>query len=169
MGYKRKRTIYRLRFEDAELEGLTVDMTGASVDEFLSITDLAGAVGVNFSTITPENLHEVKGAMELVDGLFETFAKHLVGWNLEEEDDSPVPATIEGVRSQDPEFILELVGAWLEAIGGVSDPKEPRSTSGAPSLVASLPMEPLSPSPSSSNEPSSSSAVASGSGAFQAS
>lgn len=170
-GYKRKRTIYRLHFEDPEMEGLEVDMTGASVDEFLAITEMSdlSEFAVDGVEVTAENLAQVKGAVAKLNDLFEAFARHLVAWNLEDDDDTPVPATFEGVKAQDPGFILDVLAAWLDAVGGVSGPKGRRSNGGVPHLEASLPMETLPPSPLTLSAPSGSSDVVSGSGASQAS
>lgn len=166
MGYKRAKKIYRLKFEDPEMEGLEVDTTGASIDEFTALTDLTdlSEFAVDGVEITKENLAQVAGAAAKVDDLFRAFAKHLVSWNLEDDgsdgDAIPVPATFEGVKSQDAEFILELIAAWMEAVGGVSGPKDRRSNGGKPSLAASIPMETLSPNPTTSPAPSSSSGPA---------
>jgi hypothetical protein len=160
-GYKRKRTIYRLKFEDPEMEGLVVDTTGADIAEFAVIGELAEYA----ADLTMENLAKAAKAMLDVKALF---AEHLVAWNLEDDDDVPVPATTEGVSAQDDDFVLDLVAAWMDEVGGVSGPKEPTSNGGSPSLVASIPMEPLSPSPGISSAPSLSSDVVSGSGAYQA-
>lgn len=171
MGYKRKRTVYRLKFEDPELEGLEVDTTSASLEEFVAITNLSdlSVLGADVHELTPETMAMVSGAMERLDDLFAAFSKHLVAWNLEDDDDEPVPATYEGVKSQDAEFILELIAAWIEAVGGVSGPKEQRSSGGSPFPEGSLPMETLSSVPPSLGTPSLSSDAVSGSGAFQAS
>jgi hypothetical protein len=161
-GYKRKRTIYRLKFEDPEMDGLVVDTTGADIAEFVVIGELADLA----TDLTTANLAAAAAAMLDVKALF---ASHLVAWNLEDDDDVPVPATVEGVCTQDDDFILDLTTAWMEAVGGVSGPKEPTSNGGSPFPVASIPMEPLSPNPLSLDTPSLSSDVVSGSGAYQAS
>lgn len=171
MGYKRQRKIYRLRFEDPSMDGLEVDTTGANVEEFVTLAQLTdlSEFAVNASEITKENLAKVTGAAEKVADLFRAFAKHLVAWNLEDDDADgntvPVPANYEGLRTQDPEFVLEIIEAWMTAVGGVSGPKGQKSSAGAPlagvsreteALLASLPVSPM---PSSSSEPASDSAA----------
>ena len=74
------------------------------------------------------------------------FAGALVSWNLEDEDGEPIPADLAGVLSNDFDLNLELIGAWLDAASGAATPLGRPSTSGSPSLEASLPMDPLSPS-----------------------
>lgn len=82
--------------------------------------------------------------------LFDLFADHLVGWNLENRDQDgrvvAVPATREGVRSQDARFVDHLFALWVGRIGKVDDPLPQPSGDGRPSLEESIPMEPLSPS-----------------------
>lgn len=164
-GYKRKRTIYRLKFEDPEMEGLVVDATGANIEEFMAIAELQDLAegGVELTT---ENLTRVADATSRIKILL---ADHLVAWNLEDDDDVPVPATLAGVKAQEDEFILDIAMAWMDAVGGADAPKEPPSNGGSPSLAASIPMEPLSPNLGTWSEPSLSSAAVSGSGASQAS
>lgn len=150
------------------MDGLEVDTTGANIAEFTTIaqlSDLSRLTDVE-TGLTSEHLAEAAEAMRNLKAMF---AEHLVAWNLEGDDDVPVPATPESVQAQDDEFVLDLITAWMEAVGGVSDPKEPSLNGGKPFPVASIPMEPLSPSPGSWSEPSLSSAAVSGSGASQAS
>lgn len=79
----------------------------------------------------------------LVD-IFRPFADVLISWNVLDENDQPVPATLEGMLTQDSEMMGELVRAWQRATVRVSEGKEPRSTDGSPSVEASIPMEALS-------------------------
>jgi hypothetical protein len=79
--------------------------------------------------------------LKAVGDLFETFATALVSWNLEDEDGTPVSADLEGIQSQDMEFILAVVRAWLEAVSSVNAPLGEGSTGGGTSQVPSIPME----------------------------
>ena len=76
------------------------------------------------------------------------FGEHLVSWNLDDDDEKPIPATPEGMQSADQGLIRSLQSAWLQAVVGVhdADPLPQSSPSGEPSLVESVPMEALSPS-----------------------
>lgn len=126
-GYKSKKKTYTLDFEGREdFDGLQVEAKGLSIDAYLKVSRLA----------------EGEDAQGLED-LLANFAKALVSWNLEDEDDNPVPANFEGVKSQDMDFIMVLIGEWMKAIAGVAAPLESDSNSGATSPAPSLPMEAL--------------------------
>jgi hypothetical protein len=139
-GFRGGRRIYKLRFEQPEMFGLVVRAHSIPVARVLELAR-AGVLGEQME-ITPENL-------ALVQDLFATFGDALVEWNLEEDDGTPVPATAEGVLSQDMDFVMLVVQAWLTGIMGVSAPLGGGSTSGAPFPEASIPMAPLSPNPQS--------------------
>jgi hypothetical protein len=138
MGFVRKRTVYKLVWDPPhELAGLEVRVTGASVGEMLDMAALADADD------------EVKAARS--DEAFTRFAEALVSWNLETEvlDEGgvttvPVPATLDGVRAQDLDFVLELIQAWMRAIVDVPPPLPDASTPGGSSgREVSIPMEAL--------------------------
>ena len=132
MGYRPKRKIYNLSFAGTEHDGLEVVMRGVTVGEELRINSIARDGDGDGAAI-----------VELMVDL-------LVRWNVEDENGQPVPATPEGVRSQDAAFIGDILTALRKAAGGVVDgPLPSDSTSGLPSLVESIPMEALSPSPES--------------------
>ena len=140
MGYVRQKKIYKLTWDEStgDMAGLEVRMTGVSVGEMLD--------GILLSEKTDRTAADV-------EKVFTEFAAALVSWNLMDEviDESgvstqPVPATLEGVRSCDFDFIVTINRRWGEAIAGVPDPLPGPSGSGPQSLEGSLPMEPLSPS-----------------------
>jgi len=135
VGFIRQRRVYRLNFaDDTELAGLEVRARSVPLGEFMSIVGLA-------DTAEPGS--------EEMQRLFSGFVAQLVSWNLEAEDGQPVPADLEGLYSQDFEFAMQLVLAWIEAIASVPGPLGAASPSGETSPAPSLPMEPLSPSPGS--------------------
>ena len=132
MGYRAPRKTFRLVFEDEDRAGLEVRARSASVGRLLEIEEKDGAESVRM--------------------LFEAFADALEGWNLEDEDGNPVPATLAGLMSLDLDFATDLVAAWKEGITGISGPLERKSNGGAPSpdgapAELSIPMEPSSASP----------------------
>src|SRR6266508_6176808 len=134
-GYVRQRKVYRLRFEDEDMAGLVVQARSAPLGQFLGLTKLAE---LERGKVRPED-------MEKVDGLFRGFAACLVDWNLESEDGTPVPATLEGLYTQDIDFILQIIFAWIEGIAGVQVPLGQPSSDGGKSLEGSMPMATLSP------------------------
>lgn len=139
MGFTPNRTTYRLDFSDVEEatlgsgDALEVRARSAEMGTFLDMTALA-AIG---SDPKPEDAAKVG---ELMAG----FAKVLKSWNITDEDESPVPATLAGLRTLEFPFVMQMVRAWIQATAGVAAPLAPTSSGGAAALVASLPMEPSS-------------------------
>jgi hypothetical protein len=166
-GFKRARKTYRLRFaEGSELAGLEMVAGSLPLGEFLELTELAdidvhnpadlAKVGVLFKSFATA-LKSWNLEQDLCRAHRQPECKHCGCPDHGElvcEDCSftalvvtgPVPPTLEGVKSQDYEFMLEVIGEWMTAIGGVPAPLGQRSAGGVPSVVASLPMAPLSPS-----------------------
>lgn len=131
MGYKREGNIFKLRFADEEYNGLVVRAKSVSLGEFIQLAELAELKG---KVVTIDD-------MPKVNKLFEMFSKALVSWNLEDDDGTPVPATLEGLYSQDVEFVMAIIMSWMEAVAGVSTPLVPPSIDGVPFPVDSIPME----------------------------
>lgn len=129
MGYRPKRKLYVLDFTGTEHEGLEVSMRSLTVGEELQLEDLRG-----------------RQVFEMMTGLLKT-------WNVEDDEGNPVPATFEGVCTQDSTFIMAILNALQTAASGVPDPLPQSSPNGEPSLVASIPTETLSASPESSAVP----------------
>jgi hypothetical protein len=135
MGFKRQSKEYRLHFEGTELDGLVVHVKSIPVGAILDLAALAELA----NEVTAEGLKSF-GLM------LATLADAMVSWNLEDDDDQPVPATIEGIKTLQVGDAMLLIKAWMDAAAGVSGPLDRPSTGGSPSPVVSLPMEPLSPS-----------------------
>ncbi|MEJ8671859.1 hypothetical protein WKI71_36500 [Streptomyces sp. MS1.AVA.1] len=134
MGYRPPRKIYNLDFTGTDYEGLEVSMRGLTVGEELELDDLRGKDGGG------------RRVFEMLTGL-------LKSWNVEDDQSRPVPATFEGVCTQDAAMVTAILNAAQEAASGVPDPLPQSSADGEPSLVASIPMETFSPSPESSAVP----------------
>lgn len=130
MGYVPKHKIYKLHFEDAEMDGLVVRVHGLSTGQYI---DLMGMK------------EEAEGGGES-SGLFQFLADRLIEWNIETEDGTPVPANLDGIREQDMPFTMAIINAWTTAMADVPAPLEQPSTSGESSLEVSIPMDVLSPS-----------------------
>lgn len=131
MGYKRPAKTFHLKFT-GELEGLEVHVKSITLGEMF---ELDGLLAGNDKTPTAEE----------VSAVFKSFAKALMSWNLEDDNDQPVPATLEGIYTQDMEFIMEIIAAWMEAVTGVDGDLGKGSIVGGQSLEElTLPMETLS-------------------------
>ena len=80
-GYKPKRTVYKLDFSATEYAGLEVAMRAGSLGALLDLQELSEQ-----GTLTADEARQ----------MFAGFAELLVSWNVEDEDDKPVPATYRG-------------------------------------------------------------------------
>lgn len=118
MGYKPKKTVYKLDFSDTEFAGLEAAVRAGSIDQLLGLQELAD--------------HEELSAEEARQ-MFAGFASLLVSWNVETEDDEPVPATYEGVASQEPDFIKAIVTMFYETVAAAPPPLPGGSPSGGSS------------------------------------
>lgn len=142
MGYKRK--LYVLKWPDGhELAGLEVTTKGLSVKKLFELTSLAGQLSSDAT--------DTAAKVSVADELFAGFAARLVSWNLEDDDDVPVPATLEGVTDQDFTFMVGVIMTWMDEVASVDIPLPGASPDGAtsetePDGVASIPVETLSPS-----------------------
>lgn len=134
MGYRRNKKRYRLVFDDPEMAGFEVVMGSLSIDEFTKLTS-------SFAGVTEANPEAGAGGIE---GLLKTFAGKIVSWNLEDDDGKPVPASLAGVKTQDMDFIMPVITAWMDAIAGVDPTSRPGANGTGTFPEVSLPMEPLS-------------------------
>lgn len=127
MGYKRAKKRYRLQFDDPELNGFEVVMAGLSIGQFIDLQTTAAAADDAGTT-----------------DLLEKFAAKITSWNLEDDDGLPVPATFDGVKSQDMDFIMMIISAWMDAMAGVDPTRQTGANGGGTLPEVSLPMEKLS-------------------------
>ena len=51
-------------------------------------------------------------------------------------------ADLVGIKTLDFDFVIEIVMAWVQAMGGVDNPLKSGSSNGATSLESSMPMSP---------------------------
>lgn len=136
MGYRPKKKIYTLAFEDPEFEGLEVKIRGLNTGQVMDI-DAARASGTESAIVT----------------MLKLMSEQLVEWNVEDDEGQPVPTTFDGVLSLDVDFNWAIVNAWQNAAAGVPAPLDETSTDTELSLVASIPTETLSPLPESTGVP----------------
>ena len=133
MGFTPPKTVYRLDFEDTELDGLEVRMRGGNLGQTFGIGDL---VGVTEENATPEDAKAILRQ-------YEEIAKHLVSWNVEDENKNPVPADLEGLKTLETRHVNMIVAAWQRAQADVPGPLSKPSSSTRPPELLSIPMEPL--------------------------
>ncbi len=133
-GFKAKKNLFKLIFEDPDMAGLEVVVTSVPMGKLLRIQEL---------NEDDELRRSSKAFRELVGIL----AGAMLSWNLEDDLDEPVPVTAEGILTQDPAFVRQIISSWIDAISGVSTPLDGGSTTGDTSLEASMPMDALSPNP----------------------
>src|SRR5260370_40434366 len=114
MGFVRERRVFKLVFDDPAMSGLEVRARSLPLDGLMEIAKMADLAGVEIKTVpTAEQ-------MQIIKGMFQRFASVLIDWNLEEDPGDggppvPVPATLEGIQRQDPDFALLIIGAWIAA------------------------------------------------------
>jgi hypothetical protein len=141
VGFEVPAPTVKLIFEDLEFEGLEIRVHAATMQDFLAVTRWTTGAWV-----PGENIDHA-ARLNIMTGEWETicdrFADVLIEWNLERDGD-PVPATREGLRSQVPDFVRAIIGAWTDSVTGVSRPLEKPSSIGDSALEASIPMETLS-------------------------
>lgn len=126
MGYKRRPRTFLLSFEDEEYKGLEIEMKGLSVEAFLTLSKVTSD-----DNQTPEQ----------VGTMFRLFTTGLKSWNMEDEDGKPLPPTYDSVLTLDSDFVMDVLMAWMEGIGGVDKDLGKGSDSGETSPVPLPPME----------------------------
>jgi hypothetical protein len=126
VGFREPSTI-KLTFDEGdEYHGLEVRVRGMSIADFMESSGMDGGDGDGASAT------------------MQRFYKHLVSWNLEDENEQPVP--VADAPNRDSRMIRRLNNAWIQALTGVhdADPLPESSTSGETSPAPVIPMAPLS-------------------------
>lgn len=139
-GYER--STLKLVFDEEQYDGLEIRSKRLSVGAMLSFGDL---LDTNWRT-------DRASGIAAFNDLAAELAKVLTSWNLE-EGGVPVPLDVEHIAAQDFEFVVDIAHMLMRATTGVSRPLSRPSSGGDTSVEASIPMEPLSDSPTSSSEP----------------
>jgi hypothetical protein len=125
--YKRK--VLHMTFEDHE--GLDVYVRSVSVKRALRLMRLAGEM----DDAKPE-----QQAQKDVEELFGAFADRVVSWSLVEDDETPVPVSLEALLDWDFDVALAMVLTWIQQATSVTVPTAaPANGTGSP-LEASIPM-----------------------------
>lgn len=128
-GFRKEPKHYRLTFEDPTYEGFEAICKSLSLEDMLSITQMA-------SDIQGGDMSKVE-----VSRQYELFADALLSWNLEDEVGNPVPTTYEALKAQDVDFVSDLLQAWMQAVMSVSRPLKSDSNSGETSAALMAAMD----------------------------
>lgn len=140
MGFKRLK-LYKLTWEtddDDELNGLVVRAGTIPIGEYLELSDYV------LRSKVPDRFQEEEVPEEAAfDWTIDLFTGSLASWNLEDADDQPIPATREGLMTQDRELVLRVIVQWVKALGSVTRPLKKPSHAGDQLVAASIPMETL--------------------------
>jgi hypothetical protein len=146
MGYVRAHL--KLEFDDPELAGFVVRAKRLSIGRLMDLMELRSLKGLG------DDSPEVREGLQQI---FVSLSKVITSWNLEEPVDpadpdgpsTPVPVTPETIADQDFGLLVSIIDALQSATTAVSRPLAQPSSDGDPSLVASIPMDELSPNPES--------------------
>ena len=126
-GFKPSRTLYRLDFAGTDLDGLEITARGSSMAELLAIMEGADQAA---------ELQELDGAKDaaVIAGrlreMVAPFARKLHAWNLLDDDDEPVPASLDGLLSQELEFVVSVITAYSTSMTQAPPPLRAGSASG---------------------------------------
>lgn len=143
MGFTPQSTILKLVFEEGTpLHGLTVRAKPCTVGEWNDM--------LVWSTEQKTNAREVADAN---DRIAEVFLRHVVSWDLEIPEGTPVPTTLDGWKKIDNDHADLIITAWQFAMVSIPKPSNEPSNSGATSAEASLDLASLSESLPSWNPP----------------
>ena len=102
MGFRPKRTPFKLDFSGTEYEGLEI-----------TVRPLPMAVMLDVSAAAVTDT----GAFRQVAA---TLGYALESWNVEDDEGEPVPADADGLLSQDGRFVAAVIGAWVQSLSGSS-------------------------------------------------
>lgn len=129
MGWKRK--VLHLTFEDKP--GLEIYVRSVNVGRALALMRMADELAGGMVTDSAQ-------AEKVTTELFGAFASRVTSWTLEEDDDTPVPVSLDALLDWDFDDALLWVMAWLQQATSVQVPTAaPATGTGAP-IEASIPM-----------------------------
>ena len=135
MGFTLPQKRYRLHFKDPDFEGFEVVCRSASMAEFIELSDLIDAEGV-------EAAERVFRLFTEGDPTHEPPRKAIIiEWNLQDEDGSSVDINYDGLMLLPPGVVWDLILSWMDAVAKIQAPLDRPSNDGEPHLEASLPME----------------------------
>lgn len=129
MGFKRP--VYKLTFADTTpFAGLEVTVRAPSTALELRMVHLQKQM--------------LAGDEAAIGEVLNSMAALIVAWNVEDDDDQPVPVTPETVLEQDAPMLRAIFDALREQVSGVAPPLPGGSGNGRGSLASlQIPVEPL--------------------------
>lgn len=105
MGYRKVPTIYTI--EDVRgLEGAVIRLKSIKVGK---LRRLLAALD------SDDEFSKVMGP------IFATLAEGLVSWDLEDEEGTPIPATLEGIEELELNDVMGIIAAWTQRMTGAGD------------------------------------------------
>lgn len=120
------------------------------VPNILTLTEFEGYEGlvVRMKAITYGKVRRMAAlseddSSEATEEMAATFQEHLVSWNVEDERGLPIEPTEENINAQDFEFIMDIIGGWLDQVTGPTPELGKGSTSGETFPGRPLTMEAL--------------------------
>ncbi|MEY9876649.1 hypothetical protein ABH931_006159 [Streptacidiphilus sp. MAP12-33] len=130
MGFVLQRKQFKLTF------GAGTELDGASI--VIGSFSIAEAETLDASTDDPSQINAV------VDAKLQLVADRLVSWDLEDEQ-GPIPTTLEGLKRLDFGVVLQIQQAWAAAASAVAAPLPSASSGGETPqpLEVSIPTETL--------------------------
>lgn len=125
-GYKRERRTYIMEFAEPEYEGLEIKVRSIPIRNLQYLMSL-----------DPES-EDIKIRGESINQMMCAFAEALVSWNMTDENDQPIPPTLEYIESEDVDFIMTCISEWMKVISQVDDasPLDSNSPPGQPTQQA---------------------------------
>lgn len=130
MSFVRKRKIYDLDLTGTDLEGLTLQMYGMTIEESMTLSALREV----------ENLPTDQQIAKLPE-LFQFVAGKIHMWDLETADGTPVKPSAEELMSWDVSDAYAVIGRWQEKVESVPAPLERRSSGGTRLEVPPIPQD----------------------------
>jgi hypothetical protein len=129
MGYQRK--VLKLIFEDKP--ELVVYVRSVNVRRVLRLMQLA-------ETLSGGEITDIGEAEKMIDELFGAFAERVQSWTLCDDDDSPLPVTLNALLDWDFDDAMLMVLAWIQRATSVVVPTAAPATGTGNPLEASIPM-----------------------------
>lgn len=129
MGYKRK--VLKLVFEDKpELEIYVHSVNVRRALNLMRLTDkMAGG-----------EVTDMAEAEKVTSELFGAFADRIVSWTLEDDDDKPIPVSLDALLDWDFDDAMLWVMTWMQQATSVQIPTAAPANGTGTGLEASIPM-----------------------------